>query len=71
MVAWTGLIKEVDVVQTEDGPDVVYVLQHHYYDWIEDFGQQREIILLSPRGEGKFKTTSSLKKDITAADLED
>lgn len=70
-VAWTGLIKQVEVVQTNEGPDVIYLLEHHYYDWIEDFGAQSEHIFLSPRGEGDFMTTWELSKDTTAAELED
>jgi hypothetical protein len=70
-VAWAGLIQETHVIQTDEGPDVVYLLEHHYFDWLEDYGPQRERLFLSPRGEGVFKTTWGLKKDTTAAELDD
>jgi hypothetical protein len=60
-VAWTGTIEDVQVKETPEGPDVMYLLNHHYYDWIEDFSPRPERILLSPRGEGQFKTTWGLK----------
>lgn len=70
-VAWPGLIKSAEVIYDEEGPIVEYLLEHHYYDWIEDSGIQREKIFLSPRGEGEFATTWELHEDITATDLEE
>jgi hypothetical protein len=30
------------------------VIQHHYWDWIEDHSIQKARAFLSPRGEGEF-----------------
>lgn len=68
VVAWPGIIVESTFDVGEDGIDEFFLLEHHYYDWIEDFSVQRETIFLSPRGEGLFKTSWALKRD---ADLEE
>jgi len=52
LVAWAGVVAERKV--TPDGKTLGIVIDHHYWDWIEDFGAQREHMFLSPRGEGKF-----------------
>ncbi|HEY79377.1 MAG TPA: hypothetical protein G4O09_09720 [Dehalococcoidia bacterium] len=70
-IAWTGVIKESTVYQTDEGPDIYDLLEHHYYDWIEDFGAQQERILLSPRGEGLFKTKWCVTKETTQAELDE
>jgi hypothetical protein len=54
LVAWTGIITNIEYF-TNSGPRVVrFTAAHHYFDWIEDFGIQRERFFLSPRGEGSF-----------------
>lgn len=52
LVAWSGVVAERKV--TPDGNTLGIVVEHHYWDWKEDFGAQRERVFLSPRGEGKF-----------------
>lgn len=61
-VAWTGVILEVETVEEEDNIQIIFLAEHHYYDWLEDFGYQPERIFLCTRGEGKFKTLWNLKK---------
>jgi hypothetical protein len=68
VVAWPGIILESTIEEREEDIEVVLLLEHHYYDWLEDYSVQRERIFLSPRGEGLFKTSWSLKKD---ADLDE
>ena len=64
LVAWTGIIRRVEYRQ-EAGMDVArFTVEHHYFDWIEDRGAQREVFFLSPRGEGTFVTAWN----ITAAE---
>lgn len=54
LVVWTGIIKTISI-DTEDNERVArFTIEHHYFDWIEDNGIQREKFFLSPRGEGMF-----------------
>lgn len=51
--AWTGVI--LDVQNDPDDKSLATVLiEHHYWDWIEDHSVQKAVAFLSPRGEGKF-----------------
>ncbi len=45
------------------------VVEHHYWDWIEDYSVQREIAFLSPRGEGQFECRFTGKEEIPADQL--
>ena len=54
LVAWPGIIKII-TIDTENGSQIArFTIEHHYFDWIEDNGIQRERYFLSPRGEGLF-----------------
>lgn len=52
LVAWAGIVAERRVLEKER--TLVIVIDHHYWDFIEDLGEQREHMFLSPRGEGRF-----------------
>ena len=54
LVVWTGIIKQIDVSEEKEGHIFRITIEHHYFDWIEDRGVQRELFFLSPRGEGDF-----------------
>jgi hypothetical protein len=54
LVAWTGVITEIEYKGEGPSKAVRIIAEHHYFDWIEDSGVQRERFFLSPRGEGKF-----------------
>jgi hypothetical protein len=54
VVAWPGVLLHVDTITGTDS--VRLVLEHHYFDWREDHGLQRELYFLSPRGEGLLTT---------------
>jgi hypothetical protein len=54
MVAWTGIITNIEYIADAPPRFVRITAVHHYFDWIEDFGAQRERFFLSPRGEGAF-----------------
>ena len=69
VVAWPGIILESTIEEREEDIEVTFVLEHHYYDWLEDYSVQREKIFLSPRGEGLFKTSWLLKKDADLAEI--
>jgi hypothetical protein len=53
LVAWPGVVLASEFVDHEDGIEIQFLLEHHYYHWIEDFSIQRERVFLSPRGEGQ------------------
>jgi hypothetical protein len=54
VMLWTGIVLSKTAVK-QDQRDVVEILfEHHYWDFVEDFGVQIPRDFLSPRGEGKF-----------------
>ncbi len=53
-VAWAGVIRALEVDDFADRIELRFVLEHRYFDWIEDHGAQRERYFVSPRGEGLF-----------------
>lgn len=54
LVAWTGIIRQIEFVGEGQERRARITAEHHYFDWIEDFGTQTERFFLSPRGEGLF-----------------
>jgi len=54
-VVWVGIVSRLE--EAEVGGTRVWDLyvEHHYWDWLEDFGMQPERAFLSPRGEGLFR----------------
>jgi hypothetical protein len=64
VIAWPGIIQTQELKRYEDKVDVELVLEHHFYDWLEDYGLQKEKIFLSPQGEGLFTTIWSLRSDV-------
>ncbi len=64
-IAWAGIVKDVDVVRSKSGLSVVVLVEHHYFDWIEDHGAQPEVFFLSPRGEGNFMIILEPKREMT------
>lgn len=70
-IAWVGIISEVEIIEKQDHYEVILLAEHYYYDWIENFGPQTEIIFLSIRGEGKFKTKWAIKKSADISGFKD
>lgn len=70
-VAFTGLIRAVRLEELPQKLRVHFTVEHHYFDWIEDFGMQRQRILLSPRGEGTFTTTWDMKRNASRSIIRD
>jgi len=54
LVVWTGIITKIEPVTNSSPQLIQFTADHHYFDWIEDFGPQRSHFFLSPRGEGAF-----------------
>jgi hypothetical protein len=53
-IAWGGIVKKVEFLESRYGPAAKVTIEHHFFDWIEDHGAQKELFFLSPRGEGDF-----------------
>ena len=52
-LAWPGIDKDVRP-DTADPLMTTMVVEHHYWDWMEDHSIQKAKAFLSPRGEGEF-----------------
>jgi hypothetical protein len=52
-LAWPGIVVSASS-DPNDPPFSVVVIEHHYWDWIEDHSIQKAKAFLSPRGEGQF-----------------
>jgi hypothetical protein len=38
LIIWPGIIVDNDTRVSVDEVEITFLLEHHYYDWIEDFG---------------------------------
>jgi len=47
-IAWAGIVKHVELFQSDYGPAVRVLIEHRYFDWIKDRGAQPEVYFLSP-----------------------
>ena len=56
LVAWAGVIIESYHRIQEKDIEVDLLVEHHHFDWLEDFKLNENIFVLSPRGEGRFRT---------------
>lgn len=54
LVLWTGIVRSKTPVSISGRDAVEIRIDHHYWDFVEDFGVQRARAFLSPRGEGAF-----------------
>lgn len=59
-VAWTGVLRDVQFSGAPEKPTVSALVDHHYFDWIDDRSARSERFLPSPRGEGQFRFTRPL-----------
>jgi hypothetical protein len=62
MLVWPGAVLESKFIEHTDQLEIQFTLEHHYYDWLEDYSIQKEIIFPSPKGEGIFRTSWFMKK---------
>jgi hypothetical protein len=63
LVAWAGIAESLEISEEDGVPTETMRVLHRYFDWIEDFGLQRECFFLSPEGEGEFTAKWPLKKE--------
>jgi hypothetical protein len=63
-VVWAGIILSTDAHDRDIGDQVIAdtILEHHYFDWVQDVKHGKLRLALSPRGEGFFRTKWSMKK---------
>ena len=54
LVAWAGIIIESERAEGEQDVVIDLVIEHHHFDWLEDFKLGDNIFVLSPKGEGRF-----------------
>src|SRR5271165_4049030 len=64
LVVWTGIITNIELLSDESSRFARFTVEHHYFDWIEDFSVQRARYYLSPRGEGTFFVTWGLESSV-------
>jgi hypothetical protein len=62
IVAWAGLIIGSELDEGEDEVVVDLLVEHHHFDWLEDFRMGDDIFVLSRRGEGRFGARWILSK---------
>jgi len=75
LVAWAGIIRSTDAIEAETGGKIYSetIFENHYFDWQEDKTRQGVKLLLSPSGEGQFRSELHLRKatqDATGYDAE-
>lgn len=63
-----GIVESVTTEQTKDSTIFTIALENRYWDYIEDYSIQDEVMFISPNGGGKFKliviATNTNSKDI-------
>jgi hypothetical protein len=70
-LAWAGIIVESELIEYDTYFEATYLLEHHYYDWIEDISPSPEWVWLSPRGEGFFRASCKLKKEANLSEIQE
>lgn len=63
LVVWPGIIVETSLEESSEQLLVTFVLEHHYFDWLDDSSIQKERYFFSARGEGQFQLTWTFKPD--------
>jgi hypothetical protein len=53
-VHWIGLVKEVMINDSLGVSAISFTLEQKYWDYIEDYSIQDEVMFVSPPGEGDF-----------------
>jgi len=54
LVVWAGILQSLEP-GSDPSSEVTVRVEHHYWDWVIDYGTQSTKILLSPGGEGVFE----------------
>jgi hypothetical protein len=72
-MVWAGIIVSNDAMDEESGDKISMntVFEHHYYDWRVNDSAGSKRLLISPRGEGRFRMHWEMDRrdmDATSAD---
>lgn len=70
-VAWAGIIKDTQYHETASNIQLGFIVEHHYFDWVQDQSVQRAKFFLSPNGEGKISAVWSIKKNALSAEIQE
>jgi len=54
LVAWPGILRSYELTKDDETATIKLVLEHRYFDWIEDFSPRRERYFLSPVARAHF-----------------
>ena len=54
-----GIVESVDAAQQDKSVVFTFTLENKYWDYIEDYSRQDEVMFISPKGDGKFKVVVS------------
>lgn len=55
LIHWIGIVKNVSVSVKNDTSVITILLDNKYWDYIEDYSIQDEVMFISPKGDGQFK----------------
>jgi hypothetical protein len=69
VIAWPGIITSTDVFERPDATVATFVLEHHYFDWLDDSSAQKAHFFLSMQGEGRFRTTWTFRAGLSTAEV--
>lgn len=61
-VAWPGIISDVRFTDYGDFLETTLSIEHHYFLWVENWGNSPVPYVVSPRGEGAFETSWRLTR---------
>jgi hypothetical protein len=59
-IHWIGIVKDVIIPDSNNSSTVLFTLEQKYWDYIEDYSIQDEVMFLSPEGEGEFHAVIQL-----------
>jgi hypothetical protein len=60
-VHWIGIVKDVIILDSNNNSTVLFTLEQKYWDYVEDYSIQDEVMFLSPEGEGEFHAVAQLE----------
>lgn len=67
LIHWIGVVQEISISSKNDSSTISILLENKYWDYIEDYSVQDEVMFISPKGGGQF---SVLVKSIKLTDSE-
>jgi hypothetical protein len=59
-VHWIGVVKDIIILDSNNSSTVLFTLEQKYWDYVEDYSIQDEVMFVSPEGEGEFHAVVQL-----------